>query len=48
MKILKKIGIVLLIALVIAQFFGPDKNDGDMDTVNTFIALFYLMDIHSI
>ena len=38
MKILKKIGIVLLIALVIAQFFGPDKNDGDIDTVNAFIA----------
>jgi len=38
MKILKKIGLILLIALVIAQFFGPDKNDGELDTVNAFIA----------
>ena len=38
MKVLKKIGIVLLIALVVAQFFGPEKNDGNLDTVNAFIA----------
>lgn len=38
MKILKKIGWVLLIALVIAQFFGPEKNDGDLTTVNAFLA----------
>lgn len=38
MKILKKIGTVLLIALAIAQFFGPEKNDGNIDTVNAFIA----------
>ena len=35
---LKKIGIVLLLILVIAQFFGPDKNDGNLDTVNAFLA----------
>ncbi|TXD52208.1 MULTISPECIES: heme-binding domain-containing protein [unclassified Polaribacter] len=38
MKILKKIGIVLIIALVVAQFFSPEKNDGERDTVNAFIA----------
>lgn len=38
MKILKKIGLFLLIALVIAQFFRPEKNDGNIDTVNAFIA----------
>ncbi|WP_438977295.1 heme-binding domain-containing protein [Polaribacter sp.] len=38
MKVLKKIGVVLLIALVVAQFFGPEKNDGNLDTVNAFIA----------
>jgi len=38
MKFLKKIGVVLLIALVVAQFFGPEKNDGNLDTVNAFIA----------
>jgi mono/diheme cytochrome c family protein len=38
MKILKKIGLVIIIALVVAQFFGPEKNDGELDTVNAFIA----------
>ncbi|NVJ88282.1 MAG: heme-binding domain-containing protein [Flavobacteriaceae bacterium] len=38
MKVLKKIGILLLIPLVIAQFFGPEKNDGNLDTVNAFIV----------
>ncbi|MHB0754824.1 heme-binding domain-containing protein [Polaribacter sp. M15] len=38
MKVLKKIGIVLLLILIIAQFFGPEKNDGNLDTVNAFIA----------
>jgi uncharacterized protein YxeA len=38
MKVLKKIGVVLLIALVVAQFFGPEKNDGNLDTVNAFIV----------
>lgn len=38
MKILKKIGLVLLLLLIIAQFFGPEKNDGNGDTVNAFIA----------
>ncbi len=38
MKILKKIGIVLLIIFAIAQFFGPEKNNGDISSVSTFIA----------
>ncbi|OUS01886.1 cytochrome C [Flavobacteriales bacterium 33_180_T64] len=38
MKIIKKIGIVLLIVFIIMQFFGPDKNEGDMTSINAFIA----------
>ena len=38
MKIVKKIGYVLLIALIIAQFFGPEKNEGNLESVATFIA----------
>ncbi|MGK0328530.1 heme-binding domain-containing protein [Polaribacter sp.] len=38
MKILKKIGIVLIKALVIVQFFGPEKNDGEIDSVNALIT----------
>lgn len=37
MKILKKLGIVLLTLLIIAQFFGPEKNQGDLASVNPFI-----------
>ncbi|MBT8273677.1 MAG: heme-binding domain-containing protein [Bacteroidia bacterium] len=36
MKILKKIGLFLLVVIVIAQFFGPDKNDGEIASVTTF------------
>ncbi len=38
MKILKKIGLILLIAFIIAQFFGPEKNDGDISSVDAFFA----------
>lgn len=38
MKIVKKIGLVLLFALVIAQFFGPEKNAGDITSVTAFEA----------
>lgn len=38
MKILKKIGLVLLVVFLIAQFFGPEKNDGDIKSVDVFIA----------
>ncbi|MHA7843448.1 MAG: heme-binding domain-containing protein [Winogradskyella sp.] len=37
-KLIKRIGLVLLIALIIAQFFGPEKNDGDIASVEAFIA----------
>jgi mono/diheme cytochrome c family protein len=38
MKIVKKIGIALLLIFIVAQFFRPEKNDGNIDTVNGFIA----------
>ncbi|SDH27682.1 heme-binding domain-containing protein [Winogradskyella thalassocola] len=38
MKIIKKIGLLLLIVFVVAQFFGPDKNDGDMTSVDVFFT----------
>lgn len=36
MKILKKIGWLLLIVFVIAQFFGPQKNEGDLTSIKAF------------
>ncbi|MEW4922548.1 heme-binding domain-containing protein [Algibacter sp. 2305UL17-15] len=36
MKILKKIIVLLLIVLVIAQFFGPEKNSGDLASIEFF------------
>lgn len=38
MKIIKKIGLILLVALVIAQFFKPEKNSGDLASVVAFEA----------
>jgi len=38
MKIVKRILLFLLIAFVIAQFFGPEKNEGEITTVNAFLA----------
>lgn len=38
MKILKKILILLLIVFVIAQFFGPGKNEGDITSVEPFFT----------
>ena len=37
MKILKKILLVLLIVFVIAQFFGPERNEGDLASREFFI-----------
>ena len=37
MKILKKIGLLFLIAFVIAQFFGPDRNEGDFASIEAFM-----------
>ena len=38
MKIVKKVGVVLLVVFVIAQFFSPEKNEGDLAELNTFLA----------
>ncbi|GGH38994.1 cytochrome C [Mangrovimonas yunxiaonensis] len=37
-NILKKIGLLLLVGFVVAQFFGPEKNEGDLTSVETFFA----------
>lgn len=37
MKLLKKILFVLLAIFIIAQFFGPEKNEGDMASINAFL-----------
>ncbi|WP_353778721.1 heme-binding domain-containing protein [Winogradskyella sp. 3972H.M.0a.05] len=38
MKIVKRILVFLLIVLIIMQFFGPDKNEGDIASIDAFIA----------
>ncbi|WP_178988907.1 heme-binding domain-containing protein [Winogradskyella schleiferi] len=38
MKIIKKIGLLLLVVFIVAQFFGPEKNDGDVTSVEAFYA----------
>jgi hypothetical protein len=38
MKTLKKILLVLLVALVVAQFFGPQKNEGNLNSIDAFLA----------
>lgn len=37
MRIIKKILLLLLVVFVIAQFFRPDKNDGDLASINAFL-----------
>ena len=37
MKIVKKILLALLIIFVIAQFFGPEKNQGDITSIQSFL-----------
>ncbi len=36
MKIVKKILLLLLIVFIIAQFFGPEKNEGNLGLTNAF------------
>ena len=36
MKIIKKILLFLLVVFVIAQFFGPEKNEGDLTSIDSF------------
>ena len=38
MRIIKKILLFLLVVFIIAQFFGPEKNEGDMASIDAFIA----------
>lgn len=37
MKILKKIGLVLIIVFIIAQFFSPEKNIGNTEDLTAFL-----------
>jgi len=37
MKILKKVFMLLLITFIIGQFFGPEKNEGRLLSVNAFL-----------
>ena len=37
MKFLKKILLLLFVAFVIAQFFGPEKNQGNLATIEPFL-----------
>lgn len=38
MKIIKKILLVLLVLLIISQFFGPERNEGEMSSMHNFYA----------
>ena len=38
MKIIKKIGLLLLIIFAVAQFFGPERNEETIISVNAFFA----------
>ena len=38
MKIIKKILVLLLVVFVIAQFFGPEKNEGELASIDAFLA----------
>lgn len=38
MKLIKKILLVLLLAFIIAQFFGPEKNKGSLTSIEPFLA----------
>ena len=37
MKIVKKILLVLLVIFIVAQFFGPEKNEGDLASIEPFL-----------
>ncbi len=37
MKIIKKILLLLLVIFVIAQFFGPEKNEGNLASIEPFL-----------
>jgi len=35
-KLLKTLGLIVIVVIIIAQFFGPDKNEGDIASVDAF------------
>ena len=37
MKLLKKIGLVLLLVFIVAQFFSPEKNQGSTEDLTAFL-----------
>lgn len=37
MKLLKKIGLVLLLVFIVAQFFSPEKNQGNTEDLTAFL-----------
>jgi len=37
MKIAKKFSLLLLVIFIIAQFFGPEKNEGSLESVTAFL-----------
>ncbi len=38
MKILKKLALPFIVVILIAQFFGPEKNEGNIASIDAFIA----------
>ncbi|MDG2194817.1 MAG: heme-binding domain-containing protein [Polaribacter sp.] len=38
MKIVRKITGLLLVTFVVAQFFGPEKNEGNLSTISAFVS----------
>ncbi|RAJ16932.1 heme-binding domain-containing protein [Olleya aquimaris] len=38
MKIIKKIGLALLIVFIVAQFFSPEKNEGNTEDLTAFLT----------
>lgn len=38
MKIIKKLLLAIVLVLIAAQFFGPQKNEGDVKSLDVFIA----------
>jgi hypothetical protein len=38
MKLIKKILLAILLVFIVAQFFGPERNEGDYASIESFIA----------
>lgn len=38
MKLIKKILLALLIVFIVAQFFGPEKNEGELTSIEPFLT----------